>query len=81
VLALRHYDSAERDHELEAIQIESTHTIDIDSFVPNSQIDKRYYDWPYYIVPTDKVGQDAFAVIREAMRGKDNLPVARGERF
>jgi len=35
--------------------------------VPNAQIDKRYFDWPYYIVPTDKVGQDAFAVIREAM--------------
>jgi DNA end-binding protein Ku len=65
------------DEELEAIQIESTHTIDIDSFVPNSQIDKRYYDWPYYIVPTDKVGQDAFAVIREAMRGKDMVALGR----
>jgi DNA end-binding protein Ku len=65
------------DEELEAIKIESTHTIDIDSFVPNSQIDKRYYDWPYYIVPTDKVGQDAFAVIREAMRGKDMVALGR----
>jgi DNA end-binding protein Ku len=65
------------DEELEAIKIESTHTIDIDSFVPNSQIDKRYYDWPYYIVPTDKVGQDAFAVIRVAMRGKDMVALGR----
>lgn len=65
------------DEELEAIRIESTHTIEIDSFVPNAQIDKRYYDWPYYIIPTDKVGQDAFAVIREAMRGKDMVALGR----
>jgi DNA end-binding protein Ku len=65
------------DEELEAIKIESTHTIEIDSFVPNAQIDKRYYDSPYYIAPTDKVGQDAFAVIREAMRGKDMVALGR----
>jgi DNA end-binding protein Ku len=45
--------------------------------VPNAQIDKRYYDWPYYIGPTDKVGQDAFAVIRDAMRGKDMVALGR----
>jgi DNA end-binding protein Ku len=50
----------------------STHTIEIDSFVPNAQIDKRYF-----IVPTDKVGQDAFAVIRETMRGKDMVALGR----
>jgi DNA end-binding protein Ku len=65
------------DEELEAIKIESTHTIEIDSFVPNAQIDKRYFDSPYYIAPTDKVGQDAFAVIREAMRGKDMVALGR----
>jgi DNA end-binding protein Ku len=65
------------DEELEAIRIESTHTIEIDSFVPNAQIDKRYYDSPYYIAPTDKVGADAFAVIREAMRGKDMVALGR----
>jgi DNA end-binding protein Ku len=65
------------DAELEAIQIESTHTIEIDAFVPNAQIDKRYFDSPYYIAPTDKVGQDAFAVIREAMRGKDMVALGR----
>jgi DNA end-binding protein Ku len=65
------------DEELEAIQVESTHTIEIDSFVPNAQIDKRYYDWPYYIVPTDKVGQDAFAVIRDAMRSKGMVALGR----
>jgi DNA end-binding protein Ku len=65
------------DEELEAIQVDSTHTIEIDKFVPNAQIDKRYYDWPYYIVPTDKVGQDAYAVIRDAMRGKDMVALGR----
>jgi Ku protein len=63
--------------ELEAIQIESTHTIDIDSFVPRDEIDKRYMDRPYYIAPTGKVGADAFAVIREAMRDKDRVALGR----
>src|SRR5262245_59433240 len=58
------------DEELEAIQVEATHTIEIDSFVPAADVDERYFDTPYYIVPNDKVGQDAFAVIREAMQGK-----------
>ena len=58
------------DEELESISIESTHTIDIDSFVPRAEIDERYLDSPYYIAPTDTVGQEAFAVIREAMRAK-----------
>src|SRR3984885_5563164 len=58
------------DQELEAIEIESNHTIEIDSFVPRSEIDERYLDSPYYIAPSDPVGQEAFAVIREAMRGK-----------
>jgi DNA end-binding protein Ku len=65
------------DAELEAIEIESTHTIEIDQFVPNAQIDKRYFDSPYYVAPTDKVGQDAFAVIREAMRGRDMVALGR----
>src|SRR5262249_3012001 len=44
------------DEELEKIKIESTHTIDIDSFVPRNEIDDRYMESPYYIAPTDKVG-------------------------
>jgi DNA end-binding protein Ku len=65
------------DAELEALQVESTHTIDIDSFVPAAQIDKRFYDSPYYIVPTDNVGQEAFAVIRDAMKGKGMVALGR----
>ncbi len=63
--------------ELEAIQIESTHTIDIDSFVPQSEIDKRYFNRPYYIAPDGKVGLDAFAVIRDAMKDQDRVALAR----
>ncbi len=65
------------DDELEAIQVESRHTIDIDSFVPAAQIDKRFYDSPYYIAPTDSVGQEAFAVIRDAMRDKGMVALGR----
>jgi DNA end-binding protein Ku len=65
------------DDELEAIAIESSHTIEIDSFVPRAQIDERYLDSPYYIIPDDQVGQDAFAVIRDAMRGKGMAALAR----
>jgi DNA end-binding protein Ku len=65
------------DEELEALEIESNHTIDIDRFVPRDQIDERYHDQSYYIAPSDQVGREAFAVIREAMRGKDMVGLGR----
>jgi DNA end-binding protein Ku len=65
------------DDELEKIRIESTHTIEIDSFVPRSEIDDRYLDSPYYIAPTEKVGQEAFAVIRDAIREKGMVALGR----
>src|SRR5258708_21507887 len=63
--------------ELEAIEIESTHTIEIDSFVPRSEIDQRFFDTPYYITPNEPVGQEAFTLIREAMRGKGMVALGR----
>src|ERR1700712_5551056 len=63
--------------ELEAVQIESNHTIDIDSFVPREEIDKRFLNNPYYIAPDGKAGVDAFAVIRDAMKDKDRVALAR----
>ena len=63
--------------ELEAVQIESNHTIDIDSFVPRDEIDKRYLNHPYYIAPAGKAGVDAFAVIRDAMKDQDRVALAR----
>jgi len=65
------------DEELDALQIESNHTIEIDRFVPATQIDKRFYDTPYYITPNDSVGQEAFAVIRDAMKGKGMVALGR----
>src|SRR5437870_3872946 len=65
------------DAELEAIEIESTHTIEIDSFVPRAQIDQRFFDTPYYVLPSEPVGQEAFAVIREAMRGRGMVALGR----
>ena len=63
--------------ELEAVEVESTRAIDIDKFVPEEEIDKRYYDRPYYIVPDDKSGDEAFAVIRDAMKDKGRVALAR----
>jgi DNA end-binding protein Ku len=55
------------DEELDAVQIESTRTIDIDQFMPKTEIDERYIDSPYYIAPDGQVGQEAFAVIRDTI--------------
>ena len=54
--------------ELEAVALESKRTIDIEEFVPKSQIDELYIRDPYYVAPDGEVGQQAFAVIREAIR-------------
>ena len=65
------------DDELDAVRLESTHTVEIDTFVPKQQIDQRYLDRPYYIAPTDAVGQEAFAVIREAIRETGMVALGR----
>jgi len=54
--------------EIEAVAIESKRVIDIEEFVPRSEIDELYLRDPYYIVPDGEVAQQAFAVIREAIR-------------
>jgi DNA end-binding protein Ku len=63
--------------ELEELQVESTHTIEIDKFVPAKDIDAAYFESAYYVVPNDNVGQDAFAVIRDAMKGKGMVGLGR----
>ena len=65
------------DEELDNVALESTHTIDIEEFVPISEIDRIYLDESYYIVPQDEVAQEAFAVIREAMRKEQLAGLAR----
>ena len=53
------------------------HTVDIEKFVPKTSIDDRYRDTPYYLAPENKVGQEAFAVIRDAMKNKKMAGIAR----
>ena len=63
--------------ELDKVALESTHTIDIEAFVPRSEVDAIYLDAPYYLVPDDRIAQEAFAVIREAMKKEDVVGLAR----
>lgn len=65
------------DDELASVALESVRTIDIDRFVPADSIPWIYYDSPYYVTPTDKVGEEAYAVIREAMRHKGVVGISR----
>ena len=57
--------------------IENTRTIELDRFVDPNQIDAAYYNAPYFIVPRDAVGQEAFAVIRDAMAAKGLVGIGR----
>lgn len=63
--------------ELDAIALESTHTINIEAFCPRDEVDARYLEKPYYMAPEDKVSREAFAVIREAMREKGMAGLGR----
>jgi DNA end-binding protein Ku len=65
------------EEELDALKLESTHTIDIETFVPREEVDERFLDTPYYMAPEDKVAQEAFAVIRDAIRDKGMAGIAR----
>jgi len=65
------------DTEIEALKIESTRTIEIETFVPAAEIDEIYLDSPYYLAPDDKVAEEAFAVIREAMTRKKMVGIGR----
>jgi Ku protein len=63
--------------ELDAVEVEATHTIDIDTLVPAEEIDRRYFDKPYYVAPNGKTGADAFKVIRDAMEDTERVALAR----
>ncbi|WP_160007990.1 Ku protein [Rhizobium sp. 18055] len=65
------------DDEISEVGLESTRTIDISSFVPRGSIDWIWYDKPHFLAPEDKVGVEAFCVIREAMKANDVVGIAR----
>lgn len=65
------------DDELDDVGLESTRTIDIETFVPRQDIGWIWYDRPHYLTPDDKVSDEAFSVIREAMRVTGMVGIAR----
>ena len=75
-VAKNEYVLVEED-EIDQVAIESTHTIDIETFVPRKEIDETFIDTPYYLTPDGKLAEEAFAVIRDAMRGKNVVGLGR----
>ena len=63
--------------ELDAVAIDSKRVIEIDEFVPKVEIDELYLRHPYFIVPDGEVGQQAFAVIREAFRKEGTVALGK----
>jgi Ku protein len=76
----RDEEDAEENEQAEAHLVprpKNTRTIEIERFVPPGQIDVRYFEKPYYVVPRDAIGQEAFAVIRDAMSRENVAGLAR----
>ena len=65
------------DEEIRSVKLESTKTIDIERFVPADEIDRIYWDNPYYLAPDGKLAEEAFGVIREAMRKSGQIALGR----
>ena len=65
------------DEEIKSVRLESNKTIDIERFVPEAEIDRTYWDNPYFLAPDGKIGQEAFGVIREAMRSSGQIALGR----
>lgn len=63
--------------EIDAVQIESSHTLNLERFVRKADIDKIYLDTPHYLTPADEVSEEAFAVIRQALIDKKMAGLAR----
>ena len=65
------------DEEIDAVRLPSTRTMDIERFVDAADIDRIWWNDPYYLVPDGKAGLDAFVVIREAMQQANKIALAR----
>jgi DNA end-binding protein Ku len=65
------------DEEIKSVKLESTKTIDIERFVAEDEIDRLYWDNPYFLAPDGKLAQEAFGVIREAMRRSGQIALGR----
>ena len=56
------------DEEIEAVKLESKKTLELTQFVDYNEIDVLYFEKPYYVVPADDLAEEAFIVLREALR-------------
>lgn len=65
------------DSDLEAVRIESSHTINIESFVDQAEVDTIYEDAPYYLAPDGAMAEETFVVLREALRQSGKVAIAR----
>ena len=65
------------DEDLEAVRIESNHTLNIEAFVDESEVDVIYQDSPYYLAPDGKMAEETFAVLRDAMQAAGKVAIAR----
>lgn len=65
------------EEELKTIEIEGTHTIEIDQFVPRNEIDDLYLSRPYYMTPAGEIGRQAYVIIREAIRKEGMVALGR----
>ncbi|MGE5537079.1 MAG: Ku protein [Gemmatimonas sp.] len=63
--------------EIKALRIESTRTIDIERFTPLADIDRRYFDTPYYLVPDTKMAVESYRVIQEAIAEEKLVGIAK----
>lgn len=63
--------------EIDAVKIESNRVIDIERFVDQAEIDRLYWNAPYFLVPDGKIAAEAFAVIREAMERSGRMGLGR----
>jgi DNA end-binding protein Ku len=65
------------DEDLDAVRIESNHTLNIEAFVDESEVDVIYQDAPYYLAPDGAMAEETFVVLREAMRKAGKVAIAR----
>ena len=65
------------DEEIKSVRLESTKVIDIERFMPESDIDRIYWDHPYFLAPDGKMAQEAFGVIRDAMEKSGQIALGR----
>jgi DNA end-binding protein Ku len=65
------------DSDLEAVKIEANHTLNIEAFVDEDEIDVIYQDSPYYLAPDGKMAEETFAVLRDAMQAAGKVAIAR----